>query len=633
MSPAFWSLKNLRTGEEKSFAAWGIATNCTIERFSAAVDRATINLEDLAVNAAAPFAAGDLLWIKRNGVGYFLGRARGAVRSASPNSESLSYVVEGPWIFLDGTPYEQAWQIAVDPEDPDSGTEPHSRSRVLLFQSSAGAKTNTIAQIGDAVAVATAGGGYLGLGEVSLPDVQPLYSEVTDSSCGEIIRMCLKWHPDAVTWFDYTVNPPLLKIAQRGALVAKTLSAFGAPSNQLSIAPRDDLLVSGVHITYEAINSVNDKSWSVLHRDDVGATGFRSIDVTAQLSGSSLTFQSQQALISQVNITARAFWEGAMPWLHMATDVTIENVRLNNVLVTGQVADASDAASGYDAIALKDFSGDPIPPATASNLVNVLAGGQVPQWLEARVTDAVVSAKISSTYSNPETGAMEVKVKTPYALKIRITDLDYSPLARTFTQVTSFTEAEPVPVGVAAAYYDATSVLHYEGNYTLIEKECSGGCSVGKRLNLTGGPAEWEAMNAMIVSISEQLGTGTTQVRFGPPGHLGPQDFIELMRVQRNRKLTSRLQERITGISYGGGAQVIGALQTPQNIAAPNAPPGKRHVLADTPATNPSWIDLNTEDIAAAVRLLADKHIKLRELDYCDAGVAKKIQVLCSAPY
>ena len=50
---------------------------------------------------------------------------------------------------------------------------------------------------------------------------------------------------------------------------------------------------------------------------------------------------------------------------------------------------------------------------------------------------------------------------------------------QTYSRLTSETEAEPVPAGLAQALYDAVSVLQYDGVLELTEEECSGAAAPG----------------------------------------------------------------------------------------------------------------------------------------------------------
>lgn len=104
---------------------------------------------------------------------------------------------------------------------------------------------------------------------------------------------------------------------------------------------------------------------------------------------------------------------------------------------------------------------------------------------------------------------------------------------------------ETAPVGLAQTLHEAVSVLHYEGRFRLSEEECQGGIAPGNVLNLSNGITAWATMRAVVQSVSFNLDAGATEIVFGPPQHLGLQDYINLLIGNRNRNAGSG--------SYSGG--------------------------------------------------------------------------------
>jgi hypothetical protein len=131
--------------------------------------------------------------------------------------------------------------------------------------------------------------------------------------------------------------------------------------------------------------------------------------------------------------------------------------------------------------------------------------------------------------------------------------------------MTSETEAEPVPTGLAQAIYDAAGTLQYDGALELTEEECSGMAAPGFLLNLTGGRAEWATMFAQIQRVEERVDLGQTRVTVGPAKHLGHADLATLLRVNRNRRISYRLSERMSGSGSGNAAKVQGGEQLPRS--------------------------------------------------------------------
>jgi hypothetical protein len=148
-------------------------------------------------------------------------------------------------------------------------------------------------------------------------------------------------------------------------------------------------------------------------------------------------------------------------------------------------------------------------------------------------------------------------------LYTRVTGTDAQ--TQTYSRLTSETEAEPVPAGLAQALYDATSVLQYDGVLELTETECSGAGAPGVLLNLSGGRAEWATMAAQIQRVEEMLELGLTKITVGPAKHLGQSELTAWLRANRNRRISYRLSERTTGTGSGNAAKVQGGELTPRS--------------------------------------------------------------------
>jgi hypothetical protein len=131
--------------------------------------------------------------------------------------------------------------------------------------------------------------------------------------------------------------------------------------------------------------------------------------------------------------------------------------------------------------------------------------------------------------------------------------------------LTSETEAEPAPTGLAQALFDAVGILHYDGMLELTEEECSGIGTPGSLVNLTGGRAEWMTMAAQIQRVEELVDLGKTRLTVGPGKYLGHGDLAELLRINRLRRPSYRLSERTTGSGSGNSAKVQGGEQLPRS--------------------------------------------------------------------
>lgn len=124
--------------------------------------------------------------------------------------------------------------------------------------------------------------------------------------------------------------------------------------------------------------------------------------------------------------------------------------------------------------------------------------------------------------------------------------------------------------------YAGAHLLYYEGKITSEQAEVSGAIGLGNALNLSGGRAEWEGMNAPVQTVAEDVDAGRTEIGFGPPSHLSPQDLVELLRGARRRKASARGSggERKSGTPTKQ-ANVMGPAAHPAGASKmPPAPPG-----------------------------------------------------------
>jgi hypothetical protein len=99
---------------------------------------------------------------------------------------------------------------------------------------------------------------------------------------------------------------------------------------------------------------------------------------------------------------------------------------------------------------------------------------------------------------------------------------------------------EVPPLGLAAKFFNSLyTYLYWQGTIRLHEAECGGVLRPGRMLNLLNGAAAWASMNTPIQVVTEDLDSGVTEAEFGPPEHLGPQDFFTLEAYFRNRPTPS----------------------------------------------------------------------------------------------
>lgn len=533
---------------EKSVADWGLC-EVTRERINQMPDLVTFRAEGTPSDADPIFAYGSTIRLLQNGTPWFYGRVVQVPGRASAKAEDQFYRVAGPWWYLENLVFQQTWQTT-------NGTTttliPTNKSRLILSQSQDGTKLATGAAILEVLAYATARGVPITVGTITPNAIAP-YAEVLDRSCAEVIRNFLRWTPDAMATFDYTTTPyPTLSIHLRADAATVTLPAYGAPISGLDLTPRHDLQAPAVVLKFEQTNDIDNDTFTslIVQPAPSTATGdeLGALVMTLDLSGARATYQKQPittAVIPQSDTSAGVidWWKGKFAWLK-----DFDNSDLT--VVAGTQVVAIENPANY-------------PDITLSDVPNELLSGSIAAWMQLNAAPLLVTATIQYTgAATTESGAV-FDAMNQRALYTRVMGTNAE--TQTYSRLTSETEAEPVPMGLAAALYAAVSVLQYDGVLELTEQECSGVGAPGVLLNLTGGRAEWATMAAQIQRVEEKIDLGQTLITVGPTKHLGHAELTTWLRANRNRRISYRLGERKTGSGSGNAAKVQGGEQSPRS--------------------------------------------------------------------
>lgn len=465
-----------------------------------------------ALTDAALFAFHTYLRIRRVDDGvptlWFFGRNKTVPRrGVGGSTESQKYVIAGPGEQLVATTYRQNWVES-------TGTV--SKPRVVLFQAATGGRCTSGAQILDALVWAKACGvkittpsALLILTGVALP-----YDERVNIKCADVIAECLKWHPHAVVWWDYTEREPVFHCALRETLTAVSI-ATAAVSSDIEITERADIKVPAICLCYEKAVQVDDQSWSNTYFDHAPViAGETAEQLAARLNQPDVVWATfdldgyartnvQQEIVTEafpVDYLDKAWWKEHEPWLR---DYADGNIILEN---GGRKLD--------------------------SDLPRILKEGTMQTWMNKDV--AAERVCVDATITAYEDDQIVTVEKRPITLSVKATDA----MTKTYKKTQSLDTGESVPEGVAIALYNEWSGLHFEGSLVIEEQECSGTYEVGKALNITGGIAAWAGMKAMIWRTVESVDDSATTVEFGPIKTLEVDSLVALFRATRNRRFS-----------------------------------------------------------------------------------------------
>jgi hypothetical protein len=554
---AVWTIRDAN-GTEKAVADWGLR-ELTRERINQAPDLVTFRAETPS-DADPIFAHGSTVQLFSAGVPWFYGRVIQVPGRATAKLEEQLYRVAGPWWYLENLVFQQVWQTTNGSEVTLVAT---NKSRLVLSQAADGTKLATGAAIAEVLAYATARGVPIAVGAITPNAIAP-YAEALDRSCAEVIRNFLRWTPDAMAAFDYTTTPfPTLSIRLRADAAVISLPAYGAPISGLELTPRHDLQAPAVVLKFEQTNDIdNDTFTSVITQSaPETATGdeFGALVMTLDLAGARATYHKQPVRTAPIPATDSAggvidWWKSKFAWLQDFDDSDLSVVSGSQTLVIENPED-------YPGVSLAD-------------LPNELLEGHVSAWMNVVAAPLLVSATLQfsgapTDESNEVFGATNQRV---VYTRVMGTNAD----TMTYSRLTSETDAEPIPTGLAAALFAATGVLQYDGALELTEPECSGTGAPGVLLNLAGGRAEWAAMAAQIQRVEEKIDLGYTKITVGPAKHLGQSELTAWLRANRSRRLSYRLGERTTGSGSGDAAKVQGGEHSPRSdsVFRPSASSG-----------------------------------------------------------
>lgn len=470
--------------------------------------------------------------------------------------ESISYLVTGPWRWLERKTYAQPFIVrtAIIPV-PVPPAEPFTYTQRFIEQLYLGTKivvtppilaplNQTRISVGDQIKDVL---DYV-LSEFTLEypstpapfqylpaDLAALsflgfVTQVANITCAEAVIAQLRMIEDAVVWFDYSTlvgadAVPTLRIQRRADCTAYTATiaayAVGGRVTELELTPRDDLLVPCVAITY----MVNQPTGIVDPQQDIwptSATGreFDALKTTVELNAASSSSETVRVSTELIEVNDSAWFASHFPQYYQQAPSGDDFIQNLDWLHTS-------GALPYDY--------ELLPPGLPG-WVNVNAVEHTLEFLvsyEEYGWDATTAALTDDPIKVVEFEKLSLKI---WCVPIR---------SRTFTHVTSTDTGDVFPAtgagGLANQMYDALSFLHWEGPVTERDAEISA-IRMGNVLNIAGGRAEWTAMRAPVQQLSMAIAGGrvsTTGIQIGPPRHLGANDLVDRMKLQRPRMLWS----------------------------------------------------------------------------------------------
>jgi len=545
------------------------------------------------------FPVGTMVEIFKDGARVFLGGVlRDPQAAIKGTSEGHSYLVEGPWAWLENTVFMQSWSI----RNPAFGTGDapatitEKRPIYVLGEDMLGNPLTTGAVIREALEYAVGAGAPFQIGTI-LAGVYAPTQEGKALSCAEVVKNMLRWTPDAVAWFDYSTTPPTLSIVQRAALTAVSVPMVSDISESLEICARHDLQVPSVTLVYDQNALFGGKVWGGTAVDTWPASSNpqtpKALVLMLELAGQDGTSQSQPVVTRSLPGTGAdastilLWWRKRDAWL---ASLNIDDLEV----IDGSWVGTLDAGQ-------VDANGDNLPAWGLADLPNELVRGSITDWMQAAYTELKAAKMTVAVKLSIDPTSLSVHYTPDQARLIRAWFNMDSPdpllsnvlwkyasvtatnaVTQVYQVVTSAGGSEPMPPtgegGLANNFYDALATLHYEGSFSTVEAEVSRWIGLGNTFNLNGAGARaaWATMNAVVQEVDLEAASGRTTIHFGPPEHLSPQDVLELIRGLRRTQPSYRTAERATGAASASAA-TGGSGWTPGG-GTPTTPPSPQSV-------------------------------------------------------
>lgn len=403
--------------------------------------------------------------------------------------------------------------------------------------------------------------------------------------------------------------------------------------HKIDCRARYDLQAPYVLIFYETENTVQGTPWLSLSKDFYPnplpaspAEQFASLQFTVNLQGQVTNVVSASLVCDAITPADAEWWlrkhPKYKPWdpANPADDNNpIASFTIDPATIQRAPIDSTRGDQGY-------------PNESRSN--------SIPKWTGFKTQRITVSANAQVTYRNGKKPLL-----VPLAFQCTSTNATTGDYRQ--EQISNF--AEPQPLGLAQNIYEAISVLQFEGEMVLQEEEVAGQVLIGNLFNLTGSnTAEWSAMNALVQEVTENIDTGQTTVRFGPPKHLSAGELVDLLRVNRFRFINSPYSQPISGTPQGGSGEVALTADTPEKNSSHADGPDQVQVVSSTidgtgATVNTSSLGGNCQTVWAAnpagnagsiIISLADangQNLKIQALKVCQDGVSGTVYFLCSA--
>ena len=460
-----------------------------------------------------------------DGIIRFVGYRRNGEQSMDGASEGRTYTFKGPGVWFEEHVFHKTWPfVSFTGTPPNQTVTPFTEETselYLNFNPQTNLLTSVGTQIAEVINYAITNGANMQLGITSALTVTPMASLVNDMQCIAVIQNQLVWAPDASPWFDYTTTPPTLHFYGPSQLEqvifdikslnseAQIQSGIGPYVVSVDVTRLDDQAVPAIVLRYRFTNSENDRTY-VTRSTDIyppGSTGKETLALskTIDLNGQRRTFVEADIESEELPDTDLGKLRLLFPWI--AEGIDNGTISASSITVTRTTIDGA-----------------------AGTLPNRIIVGSPAAWMPIDYVKERV--KVSYSFVRTQSGVQLENVAEVDSVDIITTDSEVG--VQTYQRITSVTDSDPVPVGLAEYLYNALNGVQYEGAIRLEGLTCSFFAGLASKVSVSGtNDVSVAAMNATPRRIVHDLLNGATTIQFSPRQGLGLDRILELLRSYR----------------------------------------------------------------------------------------------------
>lgn len=660
----YWTIQ-LGTAAEETFSDAGLRlVSVTRRNLAPSIAKLTASPEDGIT--ATPIALRTRIIIRRRATSgatpviWFTGWISKATPVISGTAHRIEYEAQNALYWFERIAYQQTWYTLVDPTNLAASLVGGYRTRVLLGRGVNNTRltirdimADVIDQVVDAAATS-------GLPDVPIqaalseyPDLEIPTRELQSVTHGGIIRECLKYLPDSVVWVDDTTTPPTLRLTRRATATTRSLDVGDHTIGSIGLVRQTEMEFSRVAVIYARTDEVNGAQVGYTTADVYPVPGGFDANDPTTYNSFLLDFD---CLVHYVDLQG---WGISTVYSTLVTrtwDLTSETWWRNHHAqleagITGPDGTGSPVFTPirvtYEDGSTYEYTG-PVGVAPVLNYELVNTGGAIHEGFFLTGTSTPVVKyryRVEATVAYRDANGVAFHAKPVFA-EFTATNAP----SGTYSKTDVYQVGEDPVTGLAQEMHTALSAARWQGSIPITDTDPDTTVGLGDLVNLINGRTEWETMDAQVQSIEEVPDQGTRTLNVGPVGFLSATDRIELMRGLRDFGPGAGRTPPSLQSSGGASATIV---TTPNRVPTQNTVAGDSGKYIDKLGRDDGAVDITvsgegrlhmvctdtTPDVTDGAEIdldladCADKVLTVRELDYCEAGVQRKILVLASAPY